>query len=63
MSVTHPHHCFGTVPGCAPCTWDEAGCIDDHHGAACDHPTCTDCGVFLDDVEDDCTNCGRKCAG
>jgi hypothetical protein len=50
-------------------TDDEVGCWietdtgEEHHGIACDHPTCTDCGTVLVDVSDTCWNCGRKEAG
>ena len=56
-------HCFGTVPGCKPCRTDEVGCVGEHHGAGCEHPTCTDCGEFLDSHEDTCPECGRVEAG
>lgn len=47
---------------------DEVGCWvdsegEEHHGIACDHPTCTGCGHLLTFVDDDCPHCGRKEAG
>lgn len=59
----HSHHFAGTMLGCPHCVTEEVGCIDDHHGAACDHPTCTDCGTLLEDIDDTCPECGRVEAG
>lgn len=47
---------------------DEVGCWldaqgEEHHGIACDHPTCVSCGTFLDHVDEKCPECGRPEAG
>lgn len=57
------HHALATVTGCRHCETEEVGCIGSHHGAACEHPTCTSCGTLLASHESTCPECGRREAG